>query len=298
VNTDEALHTLGETAAEAVLGVLSSLCADGVEKGPVSIVPASGSPLESVPFPVVATDVSYTEGVSGGNVFTITRLGARRLAASMMFQEPPTEDSGQDLDEIEMSALGEAMNQMMAASAAALAGALGYPVDISVPSTRLLLDDAAADGVYPQTPYATRVSFTLLGESCRLIQLIPNAFVVRMARAIDDGAAAEDGAAAHEQREREDGGEGGLSSRLRGIPVRVAAELGRATLSLEQVADPAPGAVIELDRSSEDPIDLCVNGQRFATGRLFLIDQTEWAMRIEHLLDVDPADYVTQTGGA
>ncbi len=298
MNTDEALLTLGETAAEAVLGVLLALCPDGVEKGHVSVVPAGASPLESVPFPVVATDVSYTEGVSGGNLFTITRLGARRLAAAMMMQEPPAEDSGQDLDEIEMSALGEAMNQMMAASAAALAGALGYPVDISVPSTRVLEAAGAAEGVYPQTPYATCVTVTVLGESCRLIQLIPNAFVVRMARAIDNGVAVEEGAAERDTRAGAGGEEAGLSSKLREVPVRVAAELGRATLSLEQVADPRPGAVIALNRSSEDPIDLCVNGQRFATGRLFLIDQTEWAMRIERVLDVDPADYVSQPGGS
>ncbi len=291
MNTDEALVSLGETAADAVLGVLSSLCADGVERGPATAVPAGSSPLESVSYPVVATDVSYTEGVSGGNVFTITRLGARRLAAAMMMQEPPAEDSGQDLDEIEFSALGEAMNQMMAASAGALAAALGYPVDISVPSTRVLADAGDADGVYPQTPYATSVSFTLLGEPCRLIQLVPNAFVVRMARALDTGDAEQ------EVQHHDDGEDSGLSSLLRDVPVRVAAELGRATLSLQQVADPRPGAVIELNRSSEDPVDLCVNGQRFATGRLFLIDQTEWAMRIERVLDVDPADYVTQTGG-
>ncbi len=297
MNTDEALLTLGETATEAVLGVLLTLCPDGVEKGQVTVVPAGASPLESVAFPVVATDVSFTEGVSGGNVFTITRLGARRLAAAMMMQEPPAEDSGAELDEIEMSALGEAMNQMMAASAAALAGELGYPVDISVPSTRVLEAADAAEGVYPQTPYATCVTVTVLGESCRLIQLIPNAFVVRMARAIDDGVAVEEGAAERDSHGAGDG-EAGLSSMLREIPVRVAAELGRASLSLEQVAEPRPGSVIELNRSSEDPIDLCVNGQRFATGRLFLIDQTEWAMRIERVLDVDPADYVSQPGGS
>jgi len=291
VNTDDALVTLGETTAEAVLGVLSSLCSDGVEQGHVSVVPSGVSPLESMSYPILATDVAFTDGVAGGNMFTITRLGARRLAAAMMFQEAPTEDNEQDLDEIEMSALGEAMNQMMAASAGALTTALGYAVEISVPTTRVLPSANAAEGVYPQTPYATSVSFTLLGEACRLIQLIPNAFVVRMAHALDNGAAE------HDSRGREDGTDSRLSPMLRDIPVRVAVELGRATLSLGQVADPRPGAVIELDRSSDDPVELCVNGQRFATGQLFLIDQTEWAMRIERVLNVNPADYVSQTGG-
>ena len=55
--------------------------------------------------------------------------------------------------------------------------------------------------------------------------------------------------------------------------------------------------MIELNSLSHDPIDLCANGRRFATGQLFLIDQTEWAMRIERVLDVNPADFASQTGG-
>lgn len=290
MTTPEALEGLGETTAEAVLGVLASLCPDAVERGQVSIVADGEQPMASVAYPTMATDVAYTEGVSGGNVFTITRLGARRLAASMMFQEPPEEDSGEELDEIEMSALGEAMNQMMAASAGALSGALGYPVDISVPTTRQLGSAAEAEGVYPQTPYATHVSFTLLGEPCRLIQLIPNAFVVRMSRALDSETLPSDEQDAVIEPDQ------GISTVLRDIPVRVSAELGRATLSLQRLADPHPGAVIELDRSAGDPVDLCVNGQRFATGELILIDQTEWAMRIRRVLPVNITDYVSQTG--
>jgi flagellar motor switch protein FliN len=291
VNTDEALISLGDTTAEVVAGVMSSLCMGTVEKGQVAIVASGLAALESMAYPIIATDVSYTEGVSGGNVFAITRLGARRLAAAMMMMEPPAQDSEQELDEIEMSALGEAMNQMMAGSAGALAGALGYPVDISVPTTRVLAEAHEADGIYPQTPYVTFAPFTMLGESCRLIQLIPNAFVVRMARALDDGAAEE------EKSDHDDDRDSRISFMLRDVNVRVAAELGRTTMSLEQLSEPRLGSVIELNSTLEDPIDLCVNGQRFATGQLFLIDQTEWAMRIEHVLDVDPADFAPQTGG-
>jgi flagellar motor switch protein FliN/FliY len=292
MSTEQALITLGETTADAALGILTSLCPAGAEKGRVTMVPTNVSPLASIAYPVIAIDVSYTDGVSGGNLFTITRLGARRLAAAMMMQEPPSEDNGQELDELEMSALGEAMNQMMAASAGALTGALGYAVDISVPTTRVLESADAAEGIYPQTPYATSVPFTVLGEACRLIQLVPNAFVVRMTWALDNESADDGGA------DPDDGTRFTLSSRLRDIPVRVAAELGRASLSLEQLADPRPGAVFELDRLSNDPVDLCVNGQRFATGELLLIGQAEWAIRIEQVLDVDPADYVSQIGGA
>ncbi|HWB23116.1 MAG TPA: FliM/FliN family flagellar motor switch protein [Gaiellaceae bacterium] len=75
------------------------------------------------------------------------------------------------------------------------------------------------------------------------------------------------------------------------IVVRVGAELGRATLPLAKAVGLAPGSVVELDRAADDPIDLYVNGRRFATGQLLLVDQNEWAIRIEHVLDVHPAEY-------
>jgi flagellar motor switch protein FliN/FliY len=72
---------------------------------------------------------------------------------------------------------------------------------------------------------------------------------------------------------------------LAGIPVRVWAELGRARMPSAQVVGLPPGAVVELDRQAEEPIDLYVNGSRFATGRLVVVDGTDWAVRIDHVLD-------------
>ncbi len=74
---------------------------------------------------------------------------------------------------------------------------------------------------------------------------------------------------------------------IRDIVVRVGAELGRATLPLAKAVGLSPGAVIELDRAADDPIDLYVNGRRFATGQLLLVDQTDWAIRIENVLEVE-----------
>jgi flagellar motor switch protein FliN len=292
VTTEEALVKLGDSTGEAVQGVLSSLCSEEtVERGPASVVPAGSLPLQSIPVPAVATAVSYVDGVTGGNVFVITRLGARRLAASMMFQEPP-DDAESELDELELSAVGEAMNQMMAAAAGATSKVLGQEVEISVPETRLLEAAGDADGVYPSTPHATTVSFSLHGEPCRLIQLVPNAFVVRMTRALADLAAEEN------DNVPAPAGDSALSAvAIREVPVRLSAELGRARLPLGRAVGLNPGAVVELDRSAEDAIDLYVNGLRFATGRLLLIDQTEWAVRVERLLDVDARHVVRQGGG-
>jgi flagellar motor switch protein FliN/FliY len=290
VNTEEALTQLGDSTADAVLKVLNELSPGGAERGLVSVIPANVPPLQSLPQPAIVTNVSYVDGVSGGNVFVITRAGARRLAAAMMFMEADEDD--RDLDEIELSAVGEAMNQMMAAAAGATGSVLGEEVEISVPETRIFETAREAEGVYPTTPYATTVSFTVLGEPCKLVQLVPNSFIVRMTRALADRVAEQHGG------DSSDSAEPILSTAsIRGITVRVGAELGRASLPLARAVGLGSGAVVELDRAHEDPVDLYVNGRRFATGRLLLIDQAEWAVRVEQVLDVNAAYEASYEGG-
>ena len=62
--------------------------------------------------------------------------------------------------------------------------------------------------------------------------------------------------------------------------MRVWAELGRTRVSLGAAPELPPGAVLELDRKADDPVDLYVNGLRFASGRLVLTDEGEWALRL------------------
>ncbi len=68
---------------------------------------------------------------------------------------------------------------------------------------------------------------------------------------------------------------------LGNVGVRVSAELGRVNMTIRRAVSLAPGAVVELDRELEDPIDLYVNGRRFATGRLVTLDGDEWAVSID-----------------
>jgi len=82
--------------------------------------------------------------------------------------------------------------------------------------------------------------------------------------------------------EVEGGGEpdAALRGALGQVPVRVWAELGRARLPLADVVALGVGAVVELDRRLEDPIDLYVNGLRLGHGELEIVDE-EWAVRVD-----------------
>jgi flagellar motor switch protein FliN/FliY len=174
----------------------------------------------------------------------------------------------------------------MASAAIAISSVLGTEVEIGTPETRTFTEQADAVDAYPPTPHAVRANFTVCGEPCRLLQLVPNAFVVRMTRALDElgsevGAPGEASAATAG---RPAGGPVPGRPSLSGIPVRVWAELGRTRLPSAQVVGMPSGSVVELNQAADEPIDLYVNGTRFATGRLMVVDGTDWAVRIETVL--------------
>ena len=281
--TEDALHRLGASTSEAISGVLEMFAPGKIHAGEVAVV--GGNPMESLPMPAVATSVSYVDGVTGANVFVMTLDGARKLAAAMMGMEQPEDPDAPELSELELSAVSEAMNQMMASAAMAISSVLGTEVEIGTPETRMFTGAAEALDAYPQTPHAVRASLTVCGEPCKLVQLVPNAFVVRMSSALDElGAEVAEPAAASAAPAGAGAAAGPGAPSLAGIPVRVWAELGRAQMPSAQVVGLPSGAVVELNRSAEEPIDLYVNGRRFATGRLMVVDGTDWAVRIETVL--------------
>jgi len=279
MTTEEALIELAESTGQAVASLLEVVSSSEIERSHVAIVPGGESPLRSIPVPAVAASVSYVHGVTGGNIFVMTRLGVRRLAAAMMGMDAMEIDDSEELSELDLSAAGEAMNQMMAAAAAATTTVLGQDVEISPPETRFFATPGEAADAYDLTPHVTTVGFTLLGEPCRLVALVPNAFILRMKGALDDLAAQ----AAAADRAQSDTGERISTDAVRAVPVRVWAELGRTHMPVGHAVGLATGAVVELDRAPDDPVDLYVNGRLFGSGRLLLVED-EWAVRIETVL--------------
>ena len=283
MNVDEALIRLGESTSEAVAGIMQMFAGDAAQPGPVAIVRSGGDPLQTLPTPAVAASVSYVDGVTGGNVFVMPLKGARALAAAMMGEEPP-EDEADDLTELELSAVGEAMNQMMAAAANATSAVLGTEVEIAPPDTRVLTSlETALDG-HDDAAHVTSGVFTVFGQPCRLVQLVPNAFVMRMTKALDELGAEYLG----DQGPADAAAAAGLDESLRAIDVRVWAELGRRRMPIGNLVGMPVGAVVDLDSEADEPVDLFVNGMRFASGRLVVSDGGEWAVRIESLVGEEP----------
>ncbi|MEG1895789.1 MAG: flagellar motor switch phosphatase FliY [Oscillospiraceae bacterium] len=96
----------------------------------VEVVRAENFEITSME-PAVAVEIEYVEGIEGKNVFVLRRCDVKAIVETMMMTEIPDDEF--ELDEMNMSAVCEIMNQMMGASATALASLLERPVNISTP---------------------------------------------------------------------------------------------------------------------------------------------------------------------
>jgi flagellar motor switch protein FliN/FliY len=73
-------------------------------------------------------------------------------------------------------------------------------------------------------------------------------------------------------------------SLLADIPVEVAVEIGRLRMPLRDLLSLEPGAVLELDRAADAPVDVLVNGRLVARGEVVVIDG-EFGVRVTDLVD-------------
>jgi len=272
----EALTRLAASTAEAVARALEAFVPDGVTRGEVTIVSEDQPAFANLPMGGVAASVRYVDGVTGANVFVMPAESARVLAAAMGV---PTTADDAPLTELELSAIGEAANQMLAAASAAISVMIGQQISISPPDVRVIDGRPETLDAWGTAPYACATSFTLAGAPCRLIQLVPSAFVVRVARAIDEQTV--------EQPNVVNAGETAtgaaavpLTESLGRIKLRLWAELGRTRLPLGAALSVPSGAVLELDQAADSPVELYVNGLRFGTGRLLVTDGGEWAVEL------------------
>jgi flagellar motor switch protein FliN len=57
------------------------------------------------------------------------------------------------------------------------------------------------------------------------------------------------------------------------VSVTLALEVGRAKMSVRDLLQLAPGAVVELDRLAGEPLDVLVNGVRIARGEVVVVNE-------------------------
>ena len=77
-------------------------------------------------------------------------------------------------------------------------------------------------------------------------------------------------------------------SRFHDLRVTVAAELGKTSMPLEKLLSLGPGAVVELDRKIDTPVELIAQGVPLACGDVVVVED-RFAIRITQVYDNHPS---------
>ena len=86
--------------------------------------------------PCVFLQISYTSGLDGNNVLVLKERDVKIITDLMM--GGPGNVSDEPIGELHLSAIGEAMNQMMGSAATSMSSMLGKKIDISPPIANLV----------------------------------------------------------------------------------------------------------------------------------------------------------------
>jgi len=84
---------------------------------------------------------------------------------------------------------------------------------------------------------------------------------------------------------------------LMDITIPIAVEVGRAEMLLSDIVNLVPGSIVALDKKSEEPVDLRVNGKLVARGEVVLVDDS-YGLRVTQILDAAGRIESLRQGGA
>lgn len=188
----DALGEIGNISFGSSATALSALLGQKVDitTPAVSVIEKAQLEEEFVQ-PYVAIKVEYTQGLTGMNLLVIKQSDAAIIADLMLGGDGTEPDP--DLGEIHLSAVQEAMNQMMGSAATSMSTIFGVKVDISPPTIDLLdlqLNTGAEH--LPQSNPLVKVAFSLkVGEliDSEIMQLLPFEFGKNIVTSLmsDDG---------------------------------------------------------------------------------------------------------------
>ena len=268
--------------------------------------------------PCVFIRIAYTVGLDGSNLLVLKEQDVKVITDLMMGGDGTNTEV--ELGELHLSAISEAMNQMMGSAATSLSSMLEKTIDISPPEANLIdltdsLDEKEIDEFL--TGDFIKISFKMeIGDlvDSTIMQLYPISFAKEMCESIKSNmskdleettpAAAPAPQAQPQQAQpmmqqpvnvqqaQFQSFSGDFNPAIfqkenidliMDVPLEVTVELGRTTKSIQEILDFAPGTIIELDKIAGEPIDILVNGKYVAKGEVVVIEES-FGVRITEII--------------
>ena len=294
--------------------------------------------MEGIKTPKVATTVEYKEGVIGTNLMLLQVRDAS-IIADLMMGGPGNAKEDAEFGDLELSAVAEAMNQMIGSASTSMATMINRKVDILPPMVKLWgePDNISYDGINPDS-IVYRISFNLDVEGLieseimqiftkEMVNDIAAAMMADKATVVNDREvpAEEQPASAAPQPEPApaaaptpqpqpqaqpqpqpqpqvapqpavevsqpsfqtlDGhaqGEGDNLDLLMDIPLNLSVVLGTSRKSVREILSFNTGSVIELEKLTDEPLDILLNGKLIAQGEVVVINDN-FGVRITNIL--------------
>ena len=176
----DALGEIGNICMGTCATTLSTLLGKRVVITTPQVVVCKGNEyLEGYERPVVATEVSYTQGIDGHNVFLLKKDDALLITSLLMGGGQSEEEIG----DMYLSAMSEVMNQMVGSSSTALADILQISINISPPVTKELPREEEVASIFGDEVLA-KISFKMEIEDLlvsNIMQIMPYEFAKKLA---------------------------------------------------------------------------------------------------------------------
>ncbi len=125
--------------------------------------------------PFLVVSVGYVEGIIGKNLLILKNKDAAIITDLMMGGSGEVDEDNIVIDELQLSAISEIMNQMIGASATAMSNMLGIVVNISPPAAENIEADEGVTKFLDGSDLVIRISFDMEIEGIlksKLIQMM------------------------------------------------------------------------------------------------------------------------------
>lgn len=271
----------------------------------------------------VVVTVEYKRGLYGLNTLVLP-LNLTNIIADLMLGKDVENIEERELDDISLSAVSEAMNQMMGTASTALSDFLKTNIDISPPNSRVLnFSDPNIEFPPIETDkeaYVISIKFNVkitgIAETT-FWQFIPMKFAQKikelMEKTFGKSKAKEESSkysngqnksnsnvikekkvkvqpvefSEFEKREEPISQNIDLSKLelLLDVPLEIKVELGSTKLNLREILELHEGSMIQLNKLAGEPLDIYANGRLIARGEVVVIDEN-FGIRVTEIVSL------------
>lgn len=310
----ETLGVLGEVIADSSFTVLSMLLGRDIDLMPTrSDIMNKSEVLELGWDKLVIARASFTKGIEGDIFFLFQMEDVTRTIDLMLGGEG---DAAPELNEDSSDALSETVNQILGATSQTLSERIEISVSVgqtevvSGPDPASLLSEQFDGDTFPGVDYSLDLDDLINSKMyLALNQTLLDSLSDALHREKEEPAPAPEPAAPAQAAPQPAAAAPAMATTapapapvmapppadiknidlLMDIELPIIIQIGKTELLLQDILKLTPGAIIELNKATEDPIDLMVNNKLVARGEVVVVEGN-FAFRITEI--ASPADRI------